>query len=293
MTVSLTFLQTPAQKMLMIGYFGSVAHEPTWEQDVGQMAASLKPIASNKNQAHSFPQPFSERKALSLLFAEPDQQGNVFWQPDQNVLSSVNSSLRNAKALTSGLGFKIYDYDETIRQAMFIFKTQLDSEGHFIGAALFNCENGTCNLLWGNPFLVRFGSEYDNLKPEFVSIGQGQHGAVIKAGDTHQGITVTKAILLAVYKDEIVVAARDLPVYEDNYGATEDKTQQYRFTAGIEFLPTDHSAYDNLRLKFSGTTLEESERGGKSISRIIKADFTRNWFWVDEGHYEEEIECGN
>ncbi len=44
MTVGITLVLTPAQKWLMITYFGAVAHERTWEKDVIQIAGSISPF---------------------------------------------------------------------------------------------------------------------------------------------------------------------------------------------------------------------------------------------------------
>jgi hypothetical protein len=296
-SVSLTLILSPVQKWLLVAYFGAAEKEATWANDVGQIAASLKPVknaGATDNKTNSFPMPFNKEKALALLFGPTNPDGDASWQPTVQTFASIAPV--NGIAISRAIGFKSYDYDETIRQVFFLYKTSFPQSKQplfsaVIGAALFNCENGLCTPVWNNPALVQYATYEDETNAKFVSIGQGQHGAIIESSDLHQGITTTNAILIAVYENEVVVAAKDLPVYEDNEGAAENPAQAYKYSTSIEFEPGAHPTYSNMKVKFSGTTLEEYEQGGRMISKVVPAKFTRSFFWDDNGFYEEEIEC--
>lgn len=245
----------------------------------------------------SFPTPFNGNKALALLFSPPSPNGEASWQPSPAIFAQIQPNPGNALALTKAIGFKSYDYDETKTQVMFLYKTTFPKANQplfqaVIGAALFNCENGICKPVWNNPALNQFASYEDETETKFVSIGQGCHGAIMESGDTHQGITVVNAILLAVHNNQVVVAAKDLPIYEDNEGATDDPGKSYKFSTKIEFKPGEHKRYHNMKVQFSGTTLEDYEQAGKMLSKVVPANFFRAFYWDDQGFYEEEIDCG-
>jgi hypothetical protein len=306
LNVSLTLVLSPTQKWVLIAYFGAVAKEAQWQADLGKMAASLQPISAAKaapkpptsprTAANSFKAPFTTGKALALLFTPPSPNGDAGWQPRPGMFAKVaQPNPGNSKAITRAIGFTSYDYDETTTQVMFLYKTSFLATQQFannsvIGAALFNCENGVCKPVWNNPAII----QYANYKPKtdfrFVKIGQGYYGALVEAGGTHQGITTTNAVLLADYKGKIIVAAKDLPVYEDNEGAASSPSLAYKFKTNIVFEPGSHQTYYNMKIKFSGTTMEEYDQGGKMISRVIPANFSRVFYW-DKDRYEEEIEC--
>ena len=305
LNVSLTLVLSPSQKWVLIAYFAAVEKEAQWQADLGKMAASLLPVSTAQTTptpptpqapVNSFKAPFTSNKALALLFCPPSPNGDAGWQPKPGMFNKVaQPNPGNSKAITRAIGFTSYDYDETTTQVMFLYKTSFLATQQFannsvIGAALFNCENGICKPVWNNPAIIQYADYKSQTAFRFVKIGQGYHGALIEAGGTHQGITTTNAILLADDRGKIVVAARDLPVYEDNEGAASSPSLAYKFKGNIVFEPGSHQTYYNMKVKFSGTTMEEYDQGGKMVSRVIPANFSRVFFWAD-GQYEEEIEC--
>lgn len=245
----------------------------------------------------SFPAPFNGNKALAMLFCPPNPNGEATWQASRAIIDASGVNPGKKLALTVSAGFTTYDVSETIARTMIIFETRVapqnSEEGYVpvIGAALFDSDGETCRLVWSNPALLQFGSDMAPVSPKFVTTGRALRGVILEGGGTHQGITVTTATVLAEHNNSVVIAARELPTYEDNEGAAEPDGQ-YKYEAKIEFVPVEEERNYSMKLIFSGTAPCLIEGGDVPFGGIVSSDYTANYYWDEKGSYEEEIECG-
>lgn len=245
-----------------------------------------------------FPEPFNEKSALELVFAPENSKGDVVWQASRELMDVAGVNPGEKPVLTVSAGFMSYDLSEKETRTLIVFESRVapqDSEEGYVpvvGAALFASDGKICRLIWAEKALLQFGNDMEPLSVRFEKIGKGLGGAILEAGSTNQGYTVTRAVVLAEYQNTVVVAARDLQIYEDNEGAAETESQRFQYEARIEFIPGAHEQYFNMRLNYEGTAANEISGGDLPVGAVVPANYAVNYFW-DEGIYEQEIECGN
>lgn len=331
-SVSLTLILTPAEKWLMVAYFGAVNKEALWQKDVAFIASSVKPVKSDsalnklkqassffnkaktsaepvadgkgsstpvnsdvKTGAKSFPAPFTEDRAITLLFSAPGKDGEAIWNPPANVKAKVDPNPGRSKASTKCIGFHRMTQSEDTDRILVAFQTsfpdaQPEIFAPLIGAAIFDFNGETAKLVWFDPAILQTGDVEAGVNPKFVQVGRGISGVLVEGSGMRQGITTVVANLLVVYKDKVVKAAEFIPVHEDNEGEAEDPSNAYSYDTSIEFVEGSHDDYYDMVVKFKGTTYEYDAANNR---KIVPADFKRVWTWADSGVYEEEPECDN